>query len=313
MAIRQWQLMEALQGRRRGLTVRQLIEQTGASRATVYRDLDVLMHAGVPLVRERIAGEVRHRLMNAHCTRVGLEPHEVAALTLARAMLEPLEGMRAVDTLDALLRRIATGASGVPPVSRTGPAAGEHRGTLRAIDLAIRNGQRLEFEYRSARSSEHTRRCVDPVSIRVHRDQPYLVAFDLDRSDWRVFKLARIDGDIELAGTADPHPEYDEALLFAHSAGVWSGEGAPVAVRLAASVADRALEYRLHEAQTIEREADGSVVVRATVAGLVEALRWVLAWGAAAQVIEPDDLRDAVRQELEGALAGYADRPVSDR
>ena len=44
------------------------------------------------------------------------------------------------------------------------------------------------------------------------------------------------------------------------------------------------------------------------VAGHAEVLSWVLSFGAGAEVIEPDSLRDEVARELERARARYASR-----
>ncbi|HGG56406.1 MAG TPA: HTH domain-containing protein, partial [Nannocystis exedens] len=50
--IRQWRIIEKLNSARRGLTIRQIREAVGASRATIYRDIDVLEGAGVPILKE---------------------------------------------------------------------------------------------------------------------------------------------------------------------------------------------------------------------------------------------------------------------
>ena len=92
--VRQWGVIEALRSRRRGLTIGELIDLTGASRATVYRDIEVLEHARIPITSERSAGEVRYRLMDGARRSLALEPHEIAARVLARRLLDPLPRTR---------------------------------------------------------------------------------------------------------------------------------------------------------------------------------------------------------------------------
>lgn len=306
--VRQWRIVVALQARRRGLTRRELEDLTGTSRSTVRRDLLVLEEAGFPLRRERVSGQVRYCLPADTCG-IALAPTEIAALFLARQMLEPLDGLQMVEALDRLLRRLGQAAGVVPPVGSTNHGS-SHRGAVRALDLAIRNGSRLSFAYRPV-NDEPARRLVDPVSIRLHRGHAYLVGFDIDRQDWRVFKVSRIQGDLELSGKASPHPDYDEQMLFRHSVGIWSGDPIDVVIRLAPEVAGRADEYRLTGEQTVELADDGAATVRASVSGLTEVLRWVLAWGPAAEVIEPSELRAAVRHELSQALAHYGEKAQS--
>lgn len=309
--VRMWQIVEALRSRRRGLTVPELVDLVRTSRSTVYRDLAVLEEAGVPLTRERIGGEARHRLATM-TSGVVLASHEIAALALARQMLDPLDGLQIVEALDRLLRRLGGAGAAPRAIGVAGVSAGDHRATVRAIDMAIRDGHRLQFDYASA-AGEVEQRLVDPVAIRLHRGQPYLVAHDVDRADWRIFKASRIEGKLELAGEADPHDDYDEQALFGHSVGVWSGEPVDIAVRLTPDVASRAAEYPLTDDQIIEPQADGAVIVRARVAGIVEAMRWILGWGPAAEALEPVELREAVRGELRAAAAAYGenDDPLS--
>ena len=309
---RQWSVFEALRSRRRGLRIAEIVELTGASRAAVYRYIKLFEAAGVPILPDRINGEVRYRLVDEALPRYALRPDELAALALARESLEPLEGTRAVETLDSLLRRLGR-ARGAPAwISLPEPPTDSDKAALRAIDLAIRDGYRLAFAYRAAASSdddagEPARRLVDPVALRLHRAQPYLVAFDLDRDDWRIFKLARITGDIEFSGRAEPRPDYDEEKLFAHSAGIWQGEPIDVVIELSPRVAPRAAEYPLHRDQNLEHLEAGAARVRARVAGLEETLRWLLSWGGDARAIAPAELRDLHRRELAAALSAYDD------
>jgi predicted DNA-binding transcriptional regulator YafY len=304
---RQWSVFEALRSRRRGLRIAEIVELTGCHRSSVYRYLNLFEAAGVPIVADRVNGEVRYRLVDEALPRYALRPDELAALALARESLEPLEGTRAVETLDALLRRLGR-ARGAPSwISLPEPPTDSDKAALRAIDLAIREGHRLAFCYRAADDRGPARRLADPVALRLHRAQPYLVAFDLDRDDWRVFKLARITGDIEFAGRAEPRPDYDEDALFAHSAGIWQGEPIDVIIELSARVAPRAAEYPLTRDQTLEELEGGAARVRARVAGLEETLRWLLSWGGDASALAPPELRDLHRRELAAALSAYGD------
>jgi predicted DNA-binding transcriptional regulator YafY len=43
-----------------------------------------------------------------------------------------------------------------------------------------------------------------------------------------------------------------------------------------------------------------------TVGNLTQLTSWVLEWGQRARVVEPPELVERVRAELEGALRGYA-------
>ncbi len=306
--VRMWSVYEALRSRPRGATAASLAELTGLARSTLYRYLHRLAEGGLPIRKERVNGEVRYRLEEAPLPAFALSDDERAALVVARRKLAPLEGTAVVDRIDRLLRRLRGHRRPPAWLSVRDEAVAHDRATVRAIDIALRDGRRLGFDYPDAAGAIRHRQ-VDPAALREVGAHVYLIAFDCDARDWRTFKVARIRGDIRFHGRAEPHPDFDERALFEHSVRIWAGEPVDVAVRLRADVAARASEWPLLPDQSVERRPDGSIVVRARVAGLVEVTRWVLSWGAAAEALDPPALRDAVAAELAAALDAYRSPP----
>lgn len=311
MLIRQWRMVELLHSARRGLSVPRIAQELGVVRQTVYRDLDVLAQAGVPLTKENVNGEVRHAFAGHALPPLQLTSLQLAALHLARAQLEPLEGTAMVREIDDLLRRrpsaprTPAGRATGPGVTAARPKGRRQRAIVSQLDDALRRARRCRILYRGTKASEPAWRVVDPRTFRLADDQLYLVAWCLDRDDWRTFKVARI-AQIEVTDTAcADHGTFDEKELFAHARKVWSAAPVDVVVRLSPRVGWLADEYPLVTDQVVENRENGEAVVRAKVAGTIEALRWVLAWGADAEVLAPDDLRDSVRDELEAMEATY--------
>lgn len=303
MLLRQWQIVRALCGVKRGLTVAQLMARTEGSRATVFRDLEDLREAGVPITSEGREGG-RHRLLTPmELPETGLTALQIAALFLARSELEPLAGTDLVDELDALLakfrapeRQQTLRFAEVPP--------GRPR-ILKVIDGALKSRRRLRMAYRAASHGGIADiLIIEPLLVSVARGEPYLRAYCVERDAERTYKLARID---ELTFT-EQRSTYRRTRTaadpYAHAVKIWSDEPSLVRVRLAPSVAWLANEYRL-PAQRLVAEPDGSIVVEAQVAGLTETQRWVLGWGGAAEAVHPPQLREAVRADLAKALRMY--------
>lgn len=303
MLLRQWQIVRALCGVKRGLTVAQLMARTEGSRATVFRDLEDLREAGVPITSEGREGG-RHRLLTPmELPETGLTALQIAALFLARSELEPLAGTDLVDELDALLakfrapeRQQTLRFAEVPP--------GRPR-ILKVIDGALKSRRRLRMAYRAASHGGIADiLIIEPLLVSVARGEPYLRAYCVERDAERTYKLARID---ELTFT-EQRSTYRRTRTaadpYAHAVKIWSAEPSLVRVRLAPSVAWLANEYRL-PAQRLVAEPDGSIVVEAQVAGLTETQRWVLGWGGAAEAVHPPQLREAVRADLAKALRMY--------
>jgi predicted DNA-binding transcriptional regulator YafY len=307
--VRQWRLALALSGTRFGLTVPQLTRETGLSRSTVYRDLEVLRDAGAPITSDLQNGEARHRfLRGAELPPMSLTTLQITALHLARAELEPLAGTGVVAELDALLATFR-------PIERQQalrfpPQPAGHPQILKVMERAMHTRHRVRIEYRAAsREGASNTVCIEPLLLSVAEGDPYLRAFCVERNAERTYKVARI-AHAELTTEVSTYkPARAPEHAFSDSVKAWTGPPTPVKIKLDPSVAWRAPEYRLVPNQKIAKLKDGAAVIEARVSGIVEATQWVLAWGGAAEALEPAELRDAVRAELQKALAKYQGGP----
>lgn len=295
-------LLQALRASRRGLTVAMLVAETGSCRATVYRDLRVLRDAGVWIERKLVNGQARHRIPEESLALRGLAVPQLVAIAVARDALSALEGTEIVTLLDRILSDRAAPTSRVHVRSA---ARLRRPAVLSAIDRATRDHRRLRILYRGVRDSTWRWREVDPGALQLQDGDPYLWAWALDRTAWRTFKVARIREVEVLSEPALPHPGLAEVMALPHAVRVWSAPPVEVVVRIAPEVAWLVGEHPLVPDQRLESQPDGSVLVRATVAGLVEATRWILRWGAHACALEPSELRERIRDELEQALRPY--------
>lgn len=297
---RVWRLVEVLQSRRTGMTATALARESGVSRSTVYRYLELLERAGAPIASQGVNGETRYSLSRDPLPALGPSSAGRLSLGLARELLAPLEGTEAVGDLDRLLARFRGPQTTQPKIAARASKALHDPAVARSVERALASRKKLGIVYRGAR------REVDPAALRLAGRHAYLVAWDAEKNAWRTFKLARIEGAEVLAAPIVPHPAFDEHVLFGRAVHVWHAAPVLVRVRLAPDVANIAREYPLIDDQRVARQPDGSAIVEARVAGIVEATRWVLGWGRAAEALAPPELRDAVESELSGALARYA-------
>ena len=78
-----------------------------------------------------------------------------------------------------------------------------------------------------------------------------------------------------------------------------------IVVRFDPAVAQRVAETRWHPSQVTELAADGSLLWRARVSGVLEVRSWILGWGGDAEVLEPAELRDWVAAQHAAGAALY--------
>lgn len=306
---RLWQLVILLDGTQVGRTVAELAQKMEVSQATLYRYLNDLEQAGVGVEKRVVTGEARHRLLGAGVPPVVPTPKQLAALQFARQSLGSFEGTEVLEQVDALLGRWGTPKQESLPFTRT-VRSGVAPAVVRTLEEALRLRRRLALQYRGTKDAVPRRREVDAVGLHTDRDVLYLVAHDPGRGELRTFKVARIAAAQVLAAPAADHGNLQVCDMFVRSVKVWHGDALEkIVVRLSAGAARYAREYPLMPSQEVEQLEDGSVLVRAEARGIQEALRWVLSWGAEAEAVAPQTLRDAVRQEIEGARARYAAGP----
>ena len=169
----------------------------------------------------------------------------------------------------------------------------------------------VEFDYEPARylpESAGRRAIVRPYLIEpsLQTHALYLIGWDETRDALRTFKIERIGGIAVTPRTFEP-PE--PGALEDDLRRAWDiiADQAPTAVvlRFDASVASRVSETIWHPTQRLTTLDDGSLEFRATVAGAIEIRLWILSWGDAVEVLEPDSLRKDVAQTHRRAADRY--------
>jgi predicted DNA-binding transcriptional regulator YafY len=136
---------------------------------------------------EAVAIAVGLRLATSTGTQVGDDPDAGPGEDAASRALRKLE-----QVLPARLRHKVTT---VHRATETAPAPGAAVGTrlLSLVGTAAEQRDRLVFEYRS-REGEMSQRRVEPYRQVLAGRRWYLLGWDLDRGDWRTFRLDRVAG-----------------------------------------------------------------------------------------------------------------------
>ncbi|KAA9148455.1 YafY family transcriptional regulator [Microbacterium lushaniae] len=182
----------------------ELAARLGVTERTVRRDVDRLRELGYRIESTPgAAGGYRLEAGSAVPPLLLTDEEAVAmAIGLRVAASQRLVGgaetaLTALAKLDQVLppavrRRVAALADAVRPV---GVGGGEAASTevLGELALACRDSERVRFTYTSA-AGETTHRRVEPHSLSPADRHWYLLCWDLDRDDWRTFRVDRLSG-----------------------------------------------------------------------------------------------------------------------
>jgi predicted DNA-binding transcriptional regulator YafY len=121
-----------------------------------------------------------------------------------------------VDTLGEMTVGIAAGGG---RFSAPTGGAGLEVGVLMTLAAACRRERRMRFDYTTG-DDRTNRRHVDPHRLVSLRRRWYLVAFDLDRDDWRTFRVDRIAGPVETGARCAIRDAPDPAELVSEGVAV---------------------------------------------------------------------------------------------
>jgi predicted DNA-binding transcriptional regulator YafY len=181
----------------------ELARRLGVSLRTVRRDVDRLRDLGYPVEASMgvlggyrlVAGTAMPPLLldddEAVAIAVGLRTAAGQAVTgIDEAAVRALAKLEQVLPSRLRHRVGALGAATVPaPDAYATPVDPAH---LTAIAAAIANRERVRLRYTAA-DGAGSRRHVEPHRLVCAGRRWYLVAYDLDRDGWRIFRVDRID------------------------------------------------------------------------------------------------------------------------
>lgn len=166
---------------------------------------------------------------------------------------------------------------------------------------AVRARRAVRFEYRGVADAQPVERTVEPWGLVNFRGAWYLVGLDRDRKAQRTFRLSRINGvavAIGRAGAVNIPADIDLKQSVASA-----GDEAATAAALLRIRAGRAAGLRRMATSTEPTATTEYDDVLVPMSSLTDMARQVAAHGSDVIVIDPVDLRDAVRGIFAGAAA----------
>lgn len=213
---------------------------------------------------------------------------------------------RALSTMQRVMpTRLRDRLTGVHVQALPDAAPSVDQAALRALSTAIRDREVVRFAYvpttdAAAEPALDAPRRVEPHDLVVHRSRWYLVGWDLDRDDWRIFRVDRIALRTHGGGTfARREPPFGSALSFvaARFSGADGSGALPCVGEVIVAAAARVIRPFLDEASIEELGAQRTRVVIGSWSwrGLASSLG---ALDAEIEVVGPPELAQAF-----GALA----------
>mgnify|MGYP001309541671 FL=1 len=203
-------LAEHLRARRTGVTAEALAERFGVTVRTIYRDLDTLRAASLPLAAERGRGGGYALDKSYSLPPVNFTAREAALLVALGRYATEMRLLPFTETLDRALDKVQGALSASAQRELTGrlkelqfvgvPQLPVSRAVRAAVERAWFEQQPLRITYRSA-NYERTTRDIKITSVFMERTETRLNAIDLAKNEERQFRLDRVEK-AEVIGSA---------------------------------------------------------------------------------------------------------------
>ena len=177
---------------RESVTAKELAERFEVSTRTIYRDLDTLSGAGIPVYATKGAGGGIKLLERCTLNKSLLSEEEQNEVLMG---LQTLQGARypdahqVIEKLGSLFNKVQESWIEVDFSHWGSPK--EEKDKFVIIKKGIMNNRCLQFEYLSS-YGEKTLRTVEPVKMTFKGQNWYLQAFCRNKVEYRTFKITRM-------------------------------------------------------------------------------------------------------------------------
>ena len=277
------------------VTARELAERFGVSQRTIFRDIDILSIAGIPIYTEKGKGGGISLLPDFVLNKSILSEKE------QNEVLTALHGLSKVKTADTsqVLQRLSTifNKTAVNWLEVDYTDWGDDNSRLYdSFKTAILEHRIAEFDYTSIygkTSYKKTRRRIEPLQLWFKSKAWYVKGFCLIQKDFRTFKLSRIS---ELRIT-DEH--FGERDLLANPQPADSGEKQKPPVTLLLKIAGE-MSHRVFDdfsANQVKKQRDGSYFVTVSWPEDEWVYGSILSYGEYMEVLEPEHIRNIIREK----------------
>ena len=283
---------------KRQVTARELAQRFEVSARTVYRDIEVLSQAGIPIYMSKGKGGGISLLDNYVLNKSLLSDSE------QKEILAALQGLNAVShpEADSILSKLGRlfnkeDYSWVDvDFSHWGEGNSEK---YNIIKTAILDKRVIRFNYSSS-YGQNSKREAEPLQLYFKDKTWYLKAYCLTRKAYRIFRLTRMKA-------VKPTAEIFEKKQFDSSVFKDDRDENYPSVTFRLQL-DNSVAYRVYDEfdeSSIVENADGSFEVYASYPETDWLYGYILSFGKAARVIEPEYLRDIIINELSETLGQY--------
>lgn len=166
---------------------------------------------------------------------------------------------------------------------------------MEKIAYAIQSEQKIKIFYTDS-NGNYYEPIIEPYGIKI-ADNHYLIAKESNKL--KTFKVSRIKNIELMEGKYFVKDEdFDIQEYCNRSFGIFSGKIEEVVLQFSPETSDYILNYHFHPTQIMEKQKDGSVIVKFKASGSFEIVTELLKWRESVKIISPKSLKKEYEQTV---------------
>ena len=301
-------LINRMAGSTEGISINDIMVEYKVCRRTAERMMNIIRALYPAQLEEVNNGENYKSYRLQELYRQGpikLAPEEISCLSQAIKLAHRGKREELADELQHLEYRIKSfckekdkyNVENIAEMEDISMSAGPkyiiNQEILAGLRNAITNWNEVIITYKLRANGETKHFRIQPYGI-LYGSRPYLVAYYETDKDYRYFCLSNIIA-IELTDIKFSRNEKFSLQKYAEqSFGSFQEKPYNVIWKVNKNRADDAEHYLFHPTQTIEKQKDGSLIVRFTAGGLKEMCWHLFTWEGDIMILEPQVLKETM-------------------
>jgi proteasome accessory factor B len=312
---RQLYILSLLSENHRGYTTEEILNSLhrvgiDVSLKTVERDIDYIT-ANFFVYEDERDGKTVYQANKYSVQHISFTISELISLHFAREVINSYSGLdvgaTGVKILDKLIatapqinrsyietlsEMMKVYVSGITPEKDLNPEY------LNVIRDAIAERKSLQLEYYSFNSDETTKRKFDPYLLEIQEGCWHVVGYCHLRNGIRDFRVSRIKSLMETKDSFERPDNFYEQYKKDRFEKLAGEEKVKLKLRFTGDAARFVKEYESSKADSIQEDG-ASLIFERTVTMTPEIVKWVLSFGAGVEVLEPESLRDEIKEHIQ--------------
>jgi len=297
-------------------TASELAETLEVDKKTIYRYISSLNKANIPVHTKKGRYGGFYIDEEFYMKPSKLSEEEIQSLLMATQILTEENGFTQQKELESAVSKIKSLCVNdnieLKSLNDNGDFKINHIGSLQnledkisKINYAMNRGRALSLNYFSINKNSLTIRKVDPYNLIFKSGAWYVIGYCHMKEQVETFKVSRIKS-LKITDEIYMRPHNFQLKDYLESSwGLFTGEKTKITIKFDKDVDSFIKDTRWHTNQEIKTLEDGSVLFSVYVDETDNIKNWIMGFGKNAEVIEPSQIRNEIKQEIEEMYKKY--------